>query len=370
MLSAYLYNQSRNELVSLEAADVLSTMPADGVSPHKMPPDARPGANGGPGKTQSACRAGELLWIDITDPQEEDYRLLAQRFALHPLVIEDMKSREGRPKLHDYGDYLYIIYHALNYQVRPEIEGAKEDDQNAPHTDRYGNSYELIIHEIDCLIGSDYVITLHEEPLQPFLDLRRRWEASPGLMQSGAFYLLYELMDGVLDDYFPLLDALDERIDEFEDRLFLEFQEHLSGDIFALKRCLLQIRRIAGPTRDVANVLLRRTADGGGKHFAYFQDLYDHAVRIVDMVDTFRDILSSALDAYLAIASNRMNAVMKTLTSASIILLIPTLIAGIYGMNFDNIPKIHSGYGFEGAITVMTVIVVGLTIYFKRKEWL
>jgi magnesium transporter len=370
MLSAYLYNQSRNELVSLDAAKVLASMPDGGVALRKPPADANPGVNGSNGKARSACRPGELLWIDITDPQEDDYRLLVQRFALHPLVIEDMKSIEGRPKLHDYDDYLYIIFHALSYQVSYQGELDRKDDENAPHKDRYGNSYELMIHEIDCLVGSDYVITVHEEPVQPFEDLRRRLESHPGLMQSGTFYLLYELMDAVLDDYFPLLDALDERIDEFEDRLFLEFQEHLSGDIFALKRCLLQVRRIAGPTRDVANVLLRRAADNGGNHFAYFQDLYDHAVRIVDMVDTFRDILSSALDAYLAIASNRMNAVMKTLTSASIILLIPTLIAGIYGMNFDNIPELHNGYGFYGVLTVMVVIVVGLTIYFKRKEWL
>jgi magnesium transporter len=371
MLSAYLYNQSRNELVSLGAADVLSTMPHDAATPHKAPPDARPGVNGGIGKAHSACRKGELLWLDITDPQEEDFQLLVQRFALHPLVIEDMKDHEGRPKLHDYNDYLYIIFHALSYQVSYHGEqDRKNEDQSAPHTDRYGNSYELLTHEIDCLVGSDYVITLHKKPIHAFKDVARRWEAHPGLMRSGAFYLLYELMDAVLDDYFPLLDALDERIDEFEDRLFLEFQEHLSGDIFALKRCLLQIRRIAGPTRDVANVLLRRSADSGGKHFAYFQDLYDHAVRIVDMVDTFRDILSSALDAYLAIASNRMNAVMKTLTLASIILLIPTLIAGIYGMNFDNIPDIHSGNGFYWSIAAMAAIVVGLTVYFKRKGWL
>jgi magnesium transporter len=286
------------------------------------------------------------------------------------LVIEDMNSSEGRPKLHDYGEYLYIIFHALNYKVSYQGEFDRKDDETAPHRDRYGNSYELMIHEIDCLIGPDYVITVHEESLQPLLDLRRRWESSPGLMQMGATYLLYELMDEVLDDYFPLLDALDERIDEFEDRLFLEFQEHLSGDIFALKRCLLQIRRIAGPTRDVANILLRRDADSGGKHFAYFQDLYDHAVRIVDTVDTFRDILSSALDSYLAIASNRMNAVMKTLTSWSIILLVPTLIAGIYGMNFTHMPELNTRHGYFIVLGVMISIIVALMLYFKRKEWL
>jgi magnesium transporter len=177
-------------------------------------------------------------------------------------------------------------------------------------------------------------------------------------------------MDEVLDEYFPVLDLLDERIDDFEDRLFQEFEEHLSAEIFSLKRSLLQIRRIAGPTRDVANILLRRDAESGGKHFAYFQDLYDHAVRIVDMVDSFRELLSGALDAYLAMASNRMNAVMKTLTSASIILLVPTLIAGVYGMNFENMPELHSRYGYYIALGVMGSAIAGLTLFFKRKEWL
>lgn len=343
MLRGWLYDKKSNNLSSLAAEDILSCAP-----------DAALQRNGDANafvRTRPQCREGELLWIDITDPQDSDFQLLVSRFGLHETVMEDLMTYEGRPKLHDYGDYLYIIFHAL------EIEGE-------------GERMKIHLHEIDCLVGSDYVITLHEKPLKPFNDLHSRWERRPALMQAGAAYLLYEIMDEVLDEYFPALEIMDDRLNEFEDTLFQDFREQLSADIFSLKRSLLQVRRVAGPTRDVVNMLLRRDADSGGQHFAYFQDLYDHSVRIVDMIDTFREILSGALDAYLAIASNRMNGIMKTLTSASIILLIPTLIAGIYGMNFDNMPELHSRYGYFGALGLMATTIIGLTAYFKRKQWL
>lgn len=386
MLSAHLYNRDSRKLTPLDAASVMSTMPfsAEELAEGAVSANGVEGQNGDKAqakgtvkgafrRTMSRCRQGELLWIDITAPTSEEYQLLVDRFGLHAMVVEDLRSREGRPKLHDYGEYIYIIFHALRYEI---FHGDDEDDDDhddvevLPHADRFGNRYRLKVTEIDCLVGSDYVVTLHPEPLQPLQDLHKRWKANPNLMRPGASYLLYEIMDEVLDDYFPLLDALDERIDELQDRLLTDFEANMSGDIFALKRCLVQVRRVAGPTRDVANILLRRDADSGGKHFVYFQDLYDHSVRIVDMVDTFRDILSGALDAYLAMASNRMNEVMKTLTAASIMLLVPTFIAGIYGMNFENMPELKWKYGYFVALGVMASTMAGIFAYFRRKKWL
>ena len=352
VISAFLYNRATHQLQTLEREAILSSRPEAHEAEHAV--------QGGFARTKPACRADELMWIDVTDPTPEDYELLAQRFDLHEMVVEDIKAREGRPKLHDYNEYLYLIFHALEHSKDGDCG---DDDLESQH---------CVIHlqEIDCLVGPDYVVTLHPDALKPFDDLRSRWQHNPQLMQSGAGYLLYELMDEILDDYFPVLDSLDERIDDFEDRLFQEFEDKLSADIFSLKRSLLQVRRIAGPTRDVINVLLRRDADSGGKHFAYFQDLYDHANRIVDMVDSFRELLSGALDAYLAMASNRMNAIMKTMTAASIILLVPTLIAGIYGMNFENMPELKMPFGYYGALGAMATTIIGLVIYFRRKGWL
>jgi len=363
MISAYLYNIERNELSSLDAAGLLESVPAAGVASAIEPPQkAQSAASGALLKAPPRCRDGEFIWVDVTAPTEEEFELLVQRFGFHPLVIEDMKSIEGRPKLHDYEDYLYIIFHGVRLDDIQALDAEEDADEE--------KRFEVNLIEIDCLVGRDYVMTVHAEPLQPFEDLRARWKRHPDLMRLGTPYLLYEIMDEILDDYFPLLDKLDERIDDFEDRLFTNFEEKLSSDIFSLKRSLLEIRHIAGPTRDVVNTLLRHNAEAGGQHFAYFQDLYDHAVRIVDMIDTFRDILSGALDAYLAIESNRMNAVMKTLTSTSIILLIPTLIAGIYGMNFNNMPELRSRYGYFIVLGIMAATMLALAGYFKRKNWL
>jgi magnesium transporter len=342
MLRALLFNQETGELRSLLREELLTSAPD---SQEQSPPEGSTLHGGTP-----RCRPSEFLWVDVTDPDEADFQLLASRFQLHPMILEDMKSQEGRPKLHNYDDYLYLIFHAIQSQ------------NGTPH-----------LQEIDCLVGPDYVVTMHHQQLQPLEDLRTRWLAHPTLMKAGAAYLLYELMDEVLDDYFPTLDMLDERIDRLEEALFhnnTNGDRHITAEIFSLKRDLLQIRRIAGPTRDVVNILLRRDAERGGKNFVYFQDLYDHVMRIVDMTDTFRDILSGALDAYLAVESNRMNAIMKTLTSASIILLVPNLLAAIYGMNFSNMPELQTRYGYFVVIGVMATLMLSLYANFKRKGWL
>lgn len=348
MLRALLYHLNENTIRALAREELFDCAPSAEQAVAKRA--ARDESTLHAGVPQ--CRAEEFLWVDVCDPDEEDFELLQSRFHLHPMIVEDIKGREDRPKLHDYDEYLYIIFHAITF------DHAKQ---------------EMHLHEIDCLVGPDYVVTIHAGHLQPFEDLRARWQAHPQLMQSGPAYLLYELMDEVLDDYFPALDALDEKIDSLEDRLFDDdpnSTHKITADIFAMKRNVVRVRRVAGPTRDVVNILLRRDAEHGGKHFAYFQDLYDHAVRIVDMADTFRDVLSGALDAYLAVESNHMNSIMKTLTSASIILLIPTLIAGIYGMNFEYMPELHSHNGYFVAIGVMITSAIGLALNFKRKGWL
>lgn len=294
-----------------------------------------------------------FLWLDVSEPTPEEVELLARRFKLDPQILEDLSAPEGRPKLHDYDAYIYLIFHALALEI--------SEDQRI----------ELQTQEVDCLFGPDWILTLHQHPIQKFDDLIGRWKRRPDWMKNGPGHLLYELMDSILDAYFPLLEQVGERIDVLEDRLYGASANDtdsspLSGEIFALKRALLQIRHIAGPTRDVVNILLRRDAEEGGHHFAAFQDLYDHAARVVENIDTYREILSGALDAYLATESNRMNAVMKRLTAYSIILLLPTLVAGIYGMNFDDLPKQH---GFYGSLVFMGSIIVVLFIYFKRRGW-
>ncbi len=375
MISAYLYNTHSKKLKSLDADQLLASTPSAREASKKGDGPEPSDERSHEGRPQ--CRDNEFVWVDVTAPTEDEFNLLMERFGLHAMIIEDIKGQEGRPKLHDYPEHLYVIFHAMALAKEPEEVKSPAEPSVNPKDAAAGGRFKLQLTEIDCLIGPDYILTIHARPVPPFDDLRGRWERRPEMMQLGPSYLLYELMDEVLDDYFPLLDDLDEFIDEFEDRLFTSFNETLSSDIFSLKRCLLQVRRIAGPTRDVANTLLRHDAENGGHFFAYYQDLYDHATRIVDMIDTFRDILSGALDAYLAIQSNRMaiqgnrlNEVMKTLTSWSIILLIPTLIAGIYGMNFEHMPELKWKYGYFVVLGVMATVIITLTAYFKRRRWL
>ncbi|HEY0074753.1 MAG TPA: magnesium/cobalt transporter CorA [Abditibacteriaceae bacterium] len=304
------------------------------------------------------CRPGEFIWIDITAPDEEDFTLVQERFGVNQFVIEDIHSAEGRPKLHDYEEQLYLVFHT--------VEFSKTVD--SPTEDKAPFAFEL--QEIDCLIGHDYVLTIHAKEVPCFEDLRKRWKRSPTLMQNGPAYLLYEVMDEVLDDYFPLLDKVDDHIDDLEERMLEGRGSNLSAEIFALKRTLLKIRHIAGPTRDVVNTLLRRDAENGARHFAYFQDLYDHAVRIVDTVDTFRDILGGAMDVYLASQGNRLNEVMKTMTATSILLLVPNLIAAIYGMNFKHMPETETKYGYFIVLGLMAAVGLSLFAYFKKIEWI
>lgn len=340
MFRAFLYNIKKNQLARLEEKEFL-----DCGIPAKVAPCSPLG------------EAEAFLWMDVTDPTPENMSQLAEQFGLDPQIVEDINGREGRPKLHDYDDYIYLVFHDI------ALKG-EENERLSLHTE-----------EVDCLLGPDWVITVHAKPLPAFDTLAGRWEKKPEWMKGGPPQLLYELMDAVLDGYFPVLEKIDESIDAFETRLLISERDQkenasFSSEIFGLKRVLLEIRHIAGPTRDVSNVLLRRDAEEGGKHFAAFQDLYDHSSRVVENIDTYRDILSGALDAYLAIESNKMNAIMKQLTAYSIILLVPTLIAGIYGMNFEHMPELKWRYGYALSLFVMGAIDVLLYFRFKRTKWL
>lgn len=337
MFRAFLYRVAENKLTSLDEKTLFD------CALHSDYNEASP-----LGKVDS------FLWIDVSDPTAAEVEALARRFKLDPQILEDIHSHEGRPKLHDYDAYIYLIFHAISLGLD---ENERLDMQQL---------------EIDCLLGPDWILTIHTQPVPQFDELAKRWNKKPDWMRNGPPQLLYELMDSVLDAYFPVLDTMDEKIDNFEDRLYNSSQEEMSnnsmsGEIFVLKRALLEIRHIAVPTRDVVNVLLRRDAQEGGHNFAAFQDLYDHASRIVENIDTYREILGGALDAYLAIESNRMNAVMKRFAAYSIILLGPTLIAGVYGMNFDDLPKSH---GFWNSILAMGAVGLGLTGYFRWRKWL
>jgi magnesium transporter len=250
-----------------------------------------------------------LLWLDVVDPTPEDIGLLAEEFSLHPLAVEDIGKRHQRPKIDFYDGAVFIVFYGM------------ESTAELP----------LSLLEIDLFVGTNYVITIHDGKL-PFLDdTRDRWCRNvEEIGDRGAGLLVYSILDSIVDGYFPCVDELSDKIEDLEESIFQRFDTKTQQTIFRLKKELLSIRRVIAPERDVLNVLVRRESPVFDEAtIVYFQDIYDHILRVTDAVDTYRDLMSSALDSYLSVTSNRLNQVMKTLTASSIILMSMTLVASV-----------------------------------------
>ena len=289
---------------------------------------------------------GTLIWVAAVAPGESEIEVLRREFDLHPLAVEDVHKRTQRPKLDTYAaQHMIVAYEAL--------EG------------------EQALSEIHAFIGARWVLTVTWEPT-PMLDgVRRRFAAGSDVARGDVGELLYEVLDAAVDSYFPELDRLSDRIDTLEDRV-------LAGDadrgglreVLAIKRRLLELRRVLAPMRDVANQLLRRDVKiVDAETLPYYQDLYDHLVRVLDQLDVYRDLLATVLDARLTVASNSLNAIMKRLTAFTVILMVPTLIAGIYGMNFDHMPELRWPLGYPLALGLMALVVVIAVTFFRRRGW-
>ena len=295
-------------------------------------------------------REGTLLWVDAQQPQLDEIALLQEEFGLHPLAIEDATIRHERPKVEQFDGFLLIVFYVLQYE---------EVDQS------------LAWHQISIFAGRNYVLTLHNAGLPELDAICNRWKTNHAQLKTHApGILVYAMLDAMVDGYLPIIDNVSERIDAIEDSVFEKFDTEALQQIFHLKRDLLTMRKILTPERDVLNTLMRRDTPVYNDEAArYFQDVYDHLLRVLDSVDTFRDLLSSALESYLSVQSNRMNQVMKTLTASSIILMTMSLIAGIYGMNFRHMPELGWGSGYYLALGLMAVVALGLGIAFKKRDW-
>ena len=326
---------------------------------------------------------GGVLWLDIDQPTDEDFQMLASEFGFHPLAIEDLTQRDQRPKVVEYGDYIFVVAH----EWRP-----------APEREDLSKSCVERSAEVHLFVGPNYLVSLHTGDSEALKTARKRWESNREMQRQGPYFLLYLVLDSMVDDYYPALDAYDERTDTLEQIILkpLAQEFHLFGpqskdgpeqnpleSILDLRRDLLEMRRYVAPLRDAVNVLLRRVEsiedddkaearrrDRARALFAYFQDIYDHTIRVVDTIDTYRDLLSGTLDAHLAVASNRLNEIVKVLTSASIILMTWATISGIYGMNFTNMPELHWRYGYPYALSLMAATGIMEGLYFRRRKWL
>jgi magnesium transporter len=296
-------------------------------------------------------RKDELLWIDAVDPSDDDLRLLQEEFGFHPLAMEDVaQQHRQRPKVDLYEGYIFLVFYCL---------------------DHYERGKRLSARQVSFFVGSNYVVTLHDGEVRIFEEIKRRWEQnSQAISSHDAGILTYTILDAIVDDYFPLIDDLSEEVEALEEVLFGKFDRDTQQRLFQLKKELFSIRRVVAPERDVLNVLVRRdTPIFSETAIIYFQDVYDHIIRVTEAIDMYRDLMSSALDSFLSITSNRLNEVMKTLTGWSIILMTIAAISGFYGMNYRHIPTLSWHYGYLWALLLMIGFSIGLYFLFRRRGY-
>jgi magnesium transporter len=289
-----------------------------------------------------------LLWIDLVNPDVSEIDALASEFDFHPLAREDILHREQRPKLDQYGDDLLIVFYAF-----------VPDGDHVAH------------EEIHFYVTRQVVLSISRATIPAIQDVRKRWRSAPPREGQTAGMLLYALLDAIVDDYFPVVDRLSDLLDAAQERIFERGEPEDQQEIFAIIRRLLAARRILGPQRDVMNQLVRRdTPIVEAAMIPYFQDVYDHVLRVSETIDTYREYVAAAIEVQLSATSNRLNEIMKRMTGLSIILMSVTLVASIYGMNFVNMPELDWRYGYPLALGVMVGIGAVLFMFFRRSDYL
>jgi magnesium transporter len=296
-----------------------------------------------------SASSSNIVWVDVADPTSQDFDELAKEFGFHPLSIEDCRHQHQRPKVEEYPGYYFIVLYEAELVQQEHLE----------------------LRELNLFVGKNYLVTVHSRPIRALELAERLWRSWTDLAERGTGLLAYLLIDSIVDDYLPLLDNFSDRMDDLEDQIFADFQAGAIEEIFRLKKHLLYLRRAVTPLRDVFNSLLRREQPIFSREtHVYFQDVFDHLIRVADTIDTLRDMVGSTMDAYLSVSGNRMNMVMKRLTSISTILMSVTLVAGVYGMNFVYMPELRWRYGYVGVLGSMLAIGLTIYLYFRRIKWL
>ena len=296
-----------------------------------------------------ASEATARIWLDIADPTDEDLAMVQEEFGLHPLSIEDAKNQGQRPKVETFQGYFFVVMHGLSLDREDELQDS----------------------EIHVFTGTRFLVTLRYPPVFEMGGVKERWDRQPDLTDEGGAFLLYALLDEVVDAYFPIVDRFEDMTDDIETRIFSETPDtDLQEDIFKLKHRVVEFRRLVMPLREVIDLVQEQPGFVTEKLGPYFRDISDHVIRTLEFVDNVREMLTAALEAKLSLDANRLNQVMKKITSWGAILLVPTLIAGIYGMNFNNMPELRWGFGYPGALGLMLVASTALYLVFKKKDWL
>lgn len=293
-----------------------------------------------------------VTWINIDGIHQVDIiEKLGTCYGLHPLIMEDIVNTQQRPKMEDYGSYIFIVIKMLYREKDSEVTESEQ---------------------ISLVVGSNFVISFQEQQGDVFEAVRDRIRKSKGrIRKAGADYLAYALMDAIVDNYFVILEEQGELIENVEDQLTGYPLSSTLQEIRKLKKEMIFMRRAIWPVRELISGLERTESVLINKSTGdYLRDLYDHSIQIIDSVESYRDIISGLLDIYLSSVSNRMNEVMKVLTIFASIFIPLTFVAGVYGMNFDFMPELGWHWGYFTVLGFMVAVGIIMVIYFKRKKWL
>ena len=302
-------------------------------------------------------RLGELvadrrnqLWLDISDPDPDDVALLRRTFAFHELALEEVTKPHERPRCDAYAGYHFIVVYAAE-----------------PSGDM------ILAHELNLFWGENYLVTIHRRPapvLALLAEARRRWEHHEGHQTHGIACLSYALFESLVDGYFVVQDRVRERMDGIEEAIFTA-APGAAADLFRLRKELLRVPRLLQPTTHVLTEVLRRERTVPESLRPYFADVQDHAVHVLAEMDTYRDLLSAALDVHVFTAFNRLGHIMQRLTAITVIIMVPNFVASIYGMNFAHLmPPSESTFGFFAVVAFLLVMVAWGFIHSRILGWL
>jgi len=292
-----------------------------------------------------------VTWINIDGLYDiELVEKLGERFGIHPLVLEDIVHAQQRPKMEEFEDFIYIVLNMLSHDAE---------------------TGRIVSEQVSLVVGSNYVLSFQEIPGDVFEPVRERIRKKGRITKSGADFLAYSLIDVIVDNYFTIIEKKGDRIEAIEDIILGDPSPEVLREIQSIKRDMLLLRRSVWPLREVISGLERgesRLISAGTK--VYLRDVYDHAIRVIDSIESLREMMAGLLDIYVSSISNRLNDVMKVLTIISTIFIPVTFVAGVYGMNFRFMPELGSRWGYPAALGAMVLVMAGMVFYFRKRRWI
>jgi len=294
-------------------------------------------------------RPGCFVWVALKDATPDELAEMQREFGLHELAVEDARHGHERPKLEEYGDSLFAVVHT--------VEAAGE---------------ELKVGEVNIFVGPNYVLSVRNRTEQGFTNVRQRTEREPHLLRHGAGFVLYALIDTVVDRYFPVLEAFEDELERLEERIFASTpaRENIEA-LYGLKQKLMTLRHASGPLQETAGKLYGgRVPELCAGSQEYFRDVYDHLVRINQSIDSLREMLTTAISVNLSLITVQENETVKRLAAYAALVAVPTMVAGVYGMNFNYMPELHWKWGYPFALGLMVGIDTYLFFRFRRAKWL